>query len=211
MKIRIQTPDFCSIWFVMNELIKRLGEILNRGKFIPNHFLLDNDLEISFADAIPLNELFNVIDEHYRIRMDILKLKKILEDRSFQFRTIQKRLLNRFKDKNPSPLNNLDILLNHTYVQLIETAKSIEDLKSQQRQVSVRLSSAVEIILLLLKVRFKLTDEEYEAFRVHLSPYVDDEGEQGWEDVTSASMTNLLKTCLSKPGGKSGQAGAAAV
>lgn len=53
-----------------------------------SYYTIDNDLEISFADAIPLNELFNVIDEHYKIRMDVLKLRKILEDRSFQFRTI---------------------------------------------------------------------------------------------------------------------------
>ncbi len=58
---------------------------------------IDNELEISFTDAIPLNELFNVIDEHSSIRVEIAKLKKLLEDRSYQFRTIQKRLLNRFK------------------------------------------------------------------------------------------------------------------
>lgn len=40
---------------------------------------------------------------------------------------IQKRLLNRFKDKNPSPLNNLDFLLNHTYEQIIEMALKIEE------------------------------------------------------------------------------------
>ena len=39
---------------------------------------------------------------------------------------IQKRLLNRFKDKNPSPLNNLDFLLNHTYDQIIEMAMKVE-------------------------------------------------------------------------------------
>ncbi len=40
---------------------------------------------------------------------------------------------------------------------------------------------------------------------MHLSPYVDDESEHGWEDVTYTSMSSLLKTCLSK-GGKSGAA-----
>lgn len=54
----------------MNELIKRLNELLNSGKYTFKNFndftfIIDNELEISFADAIPLNELFNVIDEHY--------------------------------------------------------------------------------------------------------------------------------------------------
>lgn len=38
---------------------------------------------------------------------------------------------------------------------------------------------------------------------MHLSPYIDDESEHGWEETTNASMTHLLKTCLAK-GGKSG-------
>ena len=61
------------------------------------YLLVDEDFEIQYADAIPLNELFNVIDEHYQIRVEIQKLKKTLEDRSLQLRIIQKRLLNRFK------------------------------------------------------------------------------------------------------------------
>ena len=49
-----------------------------------------------------------------------------------------------------------------------------------------------------------MTEEEYEVLKMHLSPHVDDESEHGWEDVTNAGMTSLLKTCLAK-GGK-GQA-----
>ena len=58
---------------------------------------IDSDLEISFPDAIPLNELFVAIDEHFLLRVDAEKLKKTLDDRTYQFRVIQKRLLNRFK------------------------------------------------------------------------------------------------------------------
>ena len=76
---------------------------------------------------MPLNELYRVIDEHQAIRCDIQKTRKSLEDRSYQYRVIQKRLLNRFKDKNPSPLNNLDFLLNHTYMQIVEAATHIEE------------------------------------------------------------------------------------
>ena len=37
---------------------------------------------------------------------------------------------------------------------------------------------------------------------MHLSPTIDDESEHGWQEVTNAAMTSLLKTCLAK-GGKS--------
>ena len=64
-------------------------------------------------------------------------MRKSLEDRTYQFRLIQKKLLNRFKDKNPSALNNLDFLLNHTYGQVIDTCNQMETLKGEQAQVAV--------------------------------------------------------------------------
>jgi Bardet-Biedl syndrome 9 protein len=62
------------------------------------------------------------------------------------------------------------------------------------------LSSTIEIILALLKIRFKMSEDEYEALKMHLSPFVDDESEHGWEEITNASMTHLLKTSLAKGG-----------
>lgn len=58
----------------MNEMLKRLNDLYSSG---------DNHLEITFPDAIPLNELFAAIDEHSSIRNEIAKLKKLLEDRSY--------------------------------------------------------------------------------------------------------------------------------
>mmetsp|Transcript_27459 Transcript_27459/g.26543 ORF Transcript_27459/g.26543 Transcript_27459/m.26543 type:complete len:81 (-) Transcript_27459:335-577(-) len=75
--------------------------------------------------------MFERIDQHFALRCEIEKQKKVLEDRTFQFRVIQKRILNRFKDKNPSPLNNLDFLLNSTYAEIIDTASDIQSLKQQ--------------------------------------------------------------------------------
>ena len=45
------------------------------------------------------------------------KFNAMLEERAQQFRAIQRRLLTRFKDKTPSPLANLDTLLDGTYRQ----------------------------------------------------------------------------------------------
>lgn len=106
VKIRVQSQDFAALWFITKELCRRLHDLFGSG---------ESGLEISYPDQIPLKELFERIDEHYNLRCEVDKLKKVLEDRSYQFRVIQKRILNRFKDKNPSPLNNLDFLLNHTY------------------------------------------------------------------------------------------------
>jgi Bardet-Biedl syndrome 9 protein len=72
---------------------------------------------------------------------------------------IQKRLLNRFKDKNPSPLNNLDFLLNHTYEQIINMALTIEKYNKDYRIISQKLANCIEIVLLLLRVKAKLPED----------------------------------------------------
>ena len=41
-----------------------------------------------------------------------------VEQHAQQFRAIQKRLLNRFKDKTPSSLQHLDTLLDGTFLQV---------------------------------------------------------------------------------------------
>lgn len=46
----------------------------------------------------------------------------MLNQRASQFRAIQRRLLTRFKDKTPSPLANLDTLLEGTYRQVCNTS-----------------------------------------------------------------------------------------
>lgn len=43
-----------------------------------------------------------------------------------------------------------------------------------------------------------MTEEEYEILKSHLSPHIDDDSEHGWEEITNAAMTSLLKGCFSK-------------
>lgn len=60
----------------MNELVRRLSDLYGGLNS-------ESGFEITFSDAIPLNELFNCIDEHFSIRVEIQNLRKLLEDRSF--------------------------------------------------------------------------------------------------------------------------------
>ena len=101
-------------------------------------------------------------------------MRKSLEDRTYQFRIIQKKLLNRFKDKNPSALNNLDFLLMHTYGQVIETANQMETLKSQQAYVAVQLSNAITCSNLFIKIICKMESDQFETLNAFISPVVDD-------------------------------------
>lgn len=121
-----------------------------------------------------------------------------MNDRAHQFRLIQKRLLVRYKDRNPAPLNNLDVLLEGTYHSLIDCATHIDELKQQLSDHSNRLSCATHLLLMLMRYRFELDDASFEILSSHLSPTVVDGLEQGWEETTDAAMTHLLRTVLAR-------------
>lgn len=160
-KFRIQSDSFEALGFLLKELVHRV-EIDCPGADIKMH------------ESVPLNELFTTIDEHFMNRQEIASLKKQLEDSSFQFRIVQKRLLNRFKDKNPSPLNNLDFLINQTYFQLCALASKTQDHQNALKIVGYNLGIRVDTILFILKYKFELNEESYEILKAHLSPNVDD-------------------------------------
>lgn len=54
------------------------------------------------------------------------KVGEQLEARARLFRSVQKRLLLRFRDKNPAPLNQLDALMDDTYHALADLAAAMD-------------------------------------------------------------------------------------
>jgi hypothetical protein len=44
---------------------------------------------LQFNDAVPLSDLFEIMEEHFNVRAEASKLVKALETRTIQFRMIQ--------------------------------------------------------------------------------------------------------------------------
>lgn len=161
-KYRIQSSSFDALGYIVHELAKRL------------RIVYGNKVDIKLQDSVPLHELFTAIDDHFELREKIFKAKKQLEDRSYQFRIVEKRLINRFKDKNPTPLNNLDFLLNQTYQDMMTTCNEIQEHQRDLEYASHNLSCRVGLILILLKYKFDISEESYSLLKEHLSTEVND-------------------------------------
>ncbi|KAF4020123.1 hypothetical protein G4228_011824 [Cervus hanglu yarkandensis] len=108
-RYRIQSEQFEDLWLITNELIIRLQEYFEKQGI--------KDFTCSFSGPVPLQEYFELIDHHFELRINGEKLEELLSERAVQFRAIQRRLLTRFKDKTPAPLQHLDTLLDGTYKQ----------------------------------------------------------------------------------------------
>lgn len=52
---------------------------------------------INLQEALPLQDFFTIVDDHFNARVDLCALHKELDKRAQQFRSIQKRILVRSK------------------------------------------------------------------------------------------------------------------
>uniref|UniRef100_A0A2R9B1D8 Bardet-Biedl syndrome 9 n=1 Tax=Pan paniscus TaxID=9597 RepID=A0A2R9B1D8_PANPA len=189
-RYRIQSEQFEDLWLITNELILRLQEYFEKQGV--------KDFACSFSGSIPLQEYFELIDHHFELRINGEKLEELLSERAVQFRAIQRRLLARFKDKTPAPLQHLDTLLDGTYKQVIALADAVEENQGNLFQSFTRLKSATHLVILLIALWQKLSADQVAILEAAFLPLQEDTQELGWEETVDAAISHLLKTCLSK-------------
>uniref|UniRef100_A0A8C0D722 Bardet-Biedl syndrome 9 n=1 Tax=Balaenoptera musculus TaxID=9771 RepID=A0A8C0D722_BALMU len=188
-RYRIQSEQFEDLWLITNELIIRLQEYFEKQGI--------KDFACSFSGSMPLQEYFELIDHHFELRINGEKLEELLSERAVQFRAIQRRLLTRFKDKTPAPLQHLDTLLDGTYKQVIALADAVEENQDNLFQSFTRLKSATHLVILLIGLWQKLSADQIAILEAAFLPLQQDTQEL-WEETVDAAISHLLKTCLSK-------------
>jgi len=186
-RYRIQSASFEALWLVARELVSRLRASLP-------------GVAVQFNEPLPLQEFFDLIDAHLAARKAVAAVAADLEQRAAQFRAVQKRLLVRFKDKNPAPIANLDLIVTGTHAQLMDLADRMEAAQAEQASAAGALSCATQLVCMLMALRFDLDEENAEALRAHLSPLVSSDDDQGWQERTDAALTHALRTSLGKSG-----------
>ncbi|XP_004414604.1 PREDICTED: protein PTHB1 isoform X3 [Odobenus rosmarus divergens] len=189
-RYRIQSEQFEDLWLITNELIIRLQEYFEKQGI--------KDFACSFSGSMPLQEYFELIDHHFELRINGEKLEELLSERALQFRAIQRRLLTRFKDKTPAPLQHLDTLLDGTYKQVIALADAVEENQDNLFQSFTKLRSATHLVILLIGLWQKLSPDQVAILEAAFLPLQQDTQELGWEETVDAAISHLLKTCLSK-------------
>jgi Bardet-Biedl syndrome 9 protein len=81
-----------------------------------------------------------------------------VQERSTQFRSVQKRLLLKFKERNPTPVSHLESLFQGTYQQLNELATQLSQAQQHLRQAGNVLACSTMVVLTVLKFQHALDD-----------------------------------------------------
>ncbi|XP_008322019.1 protein PTHB1 [Cynoglossus semilaevis] len=189
-RYRVQSDSFEDMWLVVKELLHRFDQHFSK--------LGVKDFRKSFSGPVPLQDYFLSVDNHFQLRLTAQQYQDLLSERAVQFRAIQRRLLTRFKDKTPAPLQNLDTLLDATYSQVITLAEAAEENHTLLEEAFVRLRSATHLLVLLLSLWQNLTPDQSSILEAALLPLLQDTPQLGWEESCDAAVTHLLRTCLSR-------------
>ena len=187
-RYRIQSDSMAACSYLCSEMDRRLCTFHGDDKSV-----------VSYLDTlqIPLDEFLNAITDHYNYRLELKSLSKTLENLSRQYRAIQKRLLTRFKDKNPSPLKGLEILVRETYEKILESSDQIQEMKDRIKKSLVLVESMARMMVLLTSLKFKLSNIERNMLESYLCPNIVEGMDQGWEEIVDSSISYLLKSSLS--------------
>uniref|UniRef100_A0A8C5NB35 Bardet-Biedl syndrome 9 n=1 Tax=Gouania willdenowi TaxID=441366 RepID=A0A8C5NB35_GOUWI len=189
-RYRIQSDSFENMWLVVKELVQRFDQHFSK--------LGIKDFKKSFSGPMPLQEYFLAVDHHFQLRVSAQQYQDLLSERAIQFRAIQRRLLTRFKDKTPAPLQNLDTLLDATYSQVISLAEAAEENQALLQEAFVQLRSSTHLLVLLLSLWQNLTPDQTSILEATLLPLLQDTPQLGWEESCDAAVSHLLRSCLSR-------------
>lgn len=192
-RYRVQSDSFAAMSLIVRELEVRLQAKLSGGAATNNA-----PRQVTLAEPLVLEAFFDELRAHYALRTEITERLSRLNDVSHQFRMIEKRLLARFRDRNPAPLGGLDSMLRESYNEIIKLADDVQMSQSHQRRQRETLDASVSLVTALAAMKYSLDADNAALLRYHLASEYQESTEQGWEDTVEASVTYLLKTSLAK-------------
>ncbi|KAF0974432.1 hypothetical protein FDP41_006464 [Naegleria fowleri] len=180
------------MYILVKETIRRLKQCA-----AALHMEDKQQMKIEFTENMPFYPYFDVIDSHFKNRLGLQIYYQQLDKLAAQFRALQKRLLVRYKDKNPTSINSLDILFDKTYQEILGITKKIEKTQQSLKEASHDLTCSTLLMHILVKLRYSLDDKEMEVLENHWPSFVNDES-PGWEETLDFGLTQLLNTVLTK-------------
>lgn len=99
-----------------------------------------------------------------------------------QFRLIQKRLISKFKVKNPTPLSGLELLLNDTFDEIINKTSNLQICIEELKKTQIDLSCVLNLVLNLIRI-MGIPGEILPQLESAFFPMIEDIDGQVWLDV----------------------------
>lgn len=186
-KYRIQSNQFESLVFVNNLLIQALNEFYM------------NEIIITMDGDIPFDKFFEKAYNLNEIYLQIRKNNEELENYSNLYGQVQKSILNKYKEKTPPSLNNLDFMITDLHLSMNEMVKKCKEAITELKICFKDILVWTEGILIILKLKAKLSENQYTIIRdLFILDNLDLLTVNSWIEITLANMTNFFKFYFNK-------------
>ncbi|CAL8070351.1 unnamed protein product [Orchesella dallaii] len=197
-KYRIQSNIIAAIYIVYRDFLDRLQRKFGREK---------SGFQVEVASApneVPfLMEYFSEMDAHMLRKEREVQIKADLADRAAQLRAVQRRLLIRFRDKNPVPLTQLETLLDGSLDQIGDCINFIETNEDEMYKSECRLSGCTRLLIELMVMKGGTSPEEAAQISSSLCPYIWNYTEEfGWEEAVYSALTFIKSQVITTQTGQ---------
>jgi len=140
-RYRIQSSYYEALLFILNQIVIRLNDHFKYE--VQTHI----DDEFNFAD------FFVFVENHFSSQNNKKNLNAELEKYTSLYTVVQKSLLNKYKEKNPPKLNNLDFLLKNIYKSINKISDELVSVNQETKSISQDIIIWIDILLYKLKLR----------------------------------------------------------
>lgn len=175
-RFKIQATNFESMWILLSELMNRVtAHYAKRG---------EGEVEFQMPDDLPLKDYLGIAKIYDSVLQELLAAEKRLDESAHFFRVVQKRLLSRFREKNPSSTESIEILFQESCFMIQHATDGVAAGKARMKQACAMLNAASlglrEVLLLKYPGFSKAEKALYDSFQCPISD--DSEGTR-WTEV----------------------------
>ncbi|EFA12827.1 Protein PTHB1-like Protein [Tribolium castaneum] len=186
-RYRLQSDSFASLNLLVEEMVIRLKK----------HYSNVDGFSITSNSFPPVNTIVDCIKTHFYAQQKFVSLQNQITQLGAQLRLIQKRLIAKFKIKNPTSLANLELLLGDTYSEIMKLTEEFDEEKNNLVKSRNKLSSVLQLLINITKL-MDVNNKARQLIESAFNPVIYDLDGQSWEDITDASFSYLLRTVLAK-------------
>jgi len=215
-RYRIQASSPSALALVISTFIDRMTRFYAPGGAGSNALLFNDGSKnenpdpsfskpflLSISDPVTVDGAVEAIEKHLAARRELLAATTALEYRALEVRLVTKRILVRFKDKTPSPLNRLDMIAEISHENVLKAGRDLQRKQRALSQAGDEVTGHLLLLMTLLVVKHseQLGEKGEKLIRSSLglipgvSSWDLNAGPDmpGWEECTEAALASLLK------------------
>ncbi len=140
-RYRIQSSYYEALLFISHQIVIRLNE---KFKY---------EVQTNIEDEFNFIDFFVFVENHFSFQNNKKNLNAELEKYTSLYTVVQKSLLNKYKEKNPPKLNNLDFLLKNIYKSINKISDDLVNVNHEIKTISQDIIIWIDILLYKLKLR----------------------------------------------------------